>query len=70
MESEVHKRLKENGKVDENKIEMKRLFRDIFNKVNDFEKEYYNVLINMLKAIEDSTEKYYDEIIKFYEIEG
>lgn len=38
MESEVHKRLKENGKVDENKIEMKRLFRDIFNKVNDFEK--------------------------------
>lgn len=74
MESEVNKRLKLISKDDENieesKKQIKNLFRDIFERVNQFEKEYYKTLITALKAIEESTEKHYDEAIKFYEEGG
>lgn len=67
MEVEVNKRMKNTTNDDLFQNDMKKLFREIFSKVNSFEQSYYTALIEALKAIENSTEKYYEDIIKYYD---
>ena len=49
---------------------MKKHFRELFTKVNEFDNEYYDALITAYKFMEDSVERYYDEVSKYLEEEG
>lgn len=49
---------------------MKKHFRELFTKVNEFDSEYYDALMTAYKFMEDSVERYYDEVSKYLEEEG
>ena len=66
MESDVYKKMKD-GKEEHYREIMKTKLRDIFNKVNKFDEEYLPVLMSVYNAIEDSIDKYYDDLLKEFE---
>jgi hypothetical protein len=49
---------------------MDKAFRELFDKVNTFEGEYYDIILSTYKYIIESIELYYSEVEKLYDFEA